>query len=351
MEYRNPKDLKPHPVSINLYGDNHIDDILESIRQFGILTPLTITSNNLIISGHRRWHSAIKLGLDSVPVEIKNYDNELNEKRAILEFNKQREKTFSQKMNEANLIKEIVSDEAKLRISHTPTPTLEEGETADIVGRKVNIGGHTTFRKAEKIWDKANNGDIKAKKLVEQLDKQEITINKAYQDIEPPHVAQNNGENEWYTPLIYIESAINTMGSIDTDPASSDLANKTIQAKKHFTLIEDGRLQKWDGNVWMNPPYAQPLVTEFCDLLVNKYLSKEINQACVLVNNATETNFYQNMLKNCDAVCFIKGRVKFLDVFGNEGAPLQGQTVLYFGNNTDKFSKYFSQFGVILYDK
>lgn len=68
------------------------------------------------------------------------------------------------------------------------------------------------------------------------------------------------------------------------------------------------------------------------------------------MNNATETNFYQNMLNYCKAVCFIKGRVKFTK-YGEPqtGGPLQGQTVLYFGDNCDGFGSVFSRFGVVLY--
>lgn len=165
-----------------------------------------------------------------------------------------------------------------------------------------------------------------------------------------PHVAQNTGENEWYTPLVYIEAAREVMGTIDCDPASSEIANKIVQAPTYFTIQDDGRTKKWHGNVWLNPPYAQPLVADFCELIVKKYRDGEIQQACVLVNNATETNFYQGMLKYCEAVCFIKGRVKFVDDDGEEsGAPLQGQTILYFGLCIEKFAQVFSALGVILY--
>lgn len=164
-----------------------------------------------------------------------------------------------------------------------------------------------------------------------------------------PHIARNNGNNEWYTPSNIIELARLVMGSIDCDPASNDKANEIVKATKYFTSEVDGRQQKWEGNIWLNPPYAQPSVSDFCHLVCEKYKTGEIRQACVLVNNATETAFYQGMLELCGAVCFIKGRVRFVDEDGKEGAPLQGQTVLYFGFNIQKFADYFSGLGVTLY--
>lgn len=165
-----------------------------------------------------------------------------------------------------------------------------------------------------------------------------------------PHVVNNSGENEWYTPAKFIEAARQTMGSIDLDPASSELANQTVQAQTYYTSDDNGLTKTWGGNVWMNPPYAQPLITQFTELLSDKFDSGEIKQACVLVNNATETNWFQRMLDSCTCLCLLKSRVKFIDKSGNpSGAPLQGQIVLYFGNNSHSFEKAFSQFGKVFY--
>lgn len=165
-----------------------------------------------------------------------------------------------------------------------------------------------------------------------------------------PHVSFNSGENEWYTPVEYIESARRVMGGIDTDPASSELANKTVSADKFYTTETDGLANAWTGNVWMNPPYSQPLITEFTSRLVEKYNTGEFDQACVLVNNATETQFFQLMLACCSAVCFVKGRIKFIDKYGNpSGAPLQGQAVIYFGGRVSEFANEFSKYGKVLY--
>ena len=166
------------------------------------------------------------------------------------------------------------------------------------------------------------------------------------------HVSHATGNNEWYTPPEYIIAARAVMGSITVDPASSDIANETVQADLWFTKEDDGLKQEWTGNVWMNPPYAQPLVTQFCDLFVEKFKSKEITQGCVLVNNATETVFLQNMLQHCTSICLIKGRVVFLDSEGQpRGAPLQGQIMLYFGANWVSFESIFSKFGVVFHAK
>lgn len=164
-----------------------------------------------------------------------------------------------------------------------------------------------------------------------------------------PHVANNSGNNEWYTPAPLIAAAREVMGSIDVDPASSDLANLSIGATVYYTVDQDGRNQEWRGNVWMNPPYAQPLIADFCEAIVQKYGMGEVTQACVLVNNATETTWFQHMLHSASAVCFPKSRVRFIDTEGKpSGAPLQGQAVLYFGTNGAQFADVFSQFGAVL---
>lgn len=162
------------------------------------------------------------------------------------------------------------------------------------------------------------------------------------------HVANNSGNNEWYTPPRFIELAREAMGGIDTDPATSEIANRVVQADTIYTADDDGRDKPWAGRVWMNPPYAQPLIADFSEAVASKYESGEIEQACILVNNATETAWFQRMLRAASAVCFPRSRVRFLDPYGNPGAPLQGQAVIYMGDRPKAFCSAFVEQGAVL---
>lgn len=158
------------------------------------------------------------------------------------------------------------------------------------------------------------------------------------------HVSYNSGNNEWYTPKYILDAARRTMGSIDLDPASSEIANRTVQAAVFYTKEDDGLIRPWFGNVWLNPPYSKDLIRQFVSAVRNK--RSEYDQAIILVNNATETRWFQELFNAASAVCFVDSRIKFLDMDGKPGSPLQGQAIFYIGSYHSTFIINFSQFGM-----
>ena len=244
----------------------------------------------------------------------------------------------------------------------TPIDTREE------IAKAANVS-HDTVHKVDTILKMAEPEIVQAVRdnrisinLASQLadlpkEEQRVVASKPPEEIKEvarevlkqAHVSNNTGNNEWYTPAKYIEMAMAVMGSIDTDPATSVIANKTVKATKIFTAEDNGLAQKWSGNVWMNPPYAQPLISQFSEAIANKFVSGEISQGIVLVNNATETAWFQILLAQASAVCFPKSRVRFVAPDGSLGAPLQGQAIVYFGSNAALFGEVFGKEGTVLY--
>ena len=156
------------------------------------------------------------------------------------------------------------------------------------------------------------------------------------------HDKNASGFFEWYTPPEIIEAARTAMGGIDLDPASSDVAQETVKAKRYFTIEDDGLSKQWKGRTWLNPPYSTELLGKF----VEKVLTSK-GPTCVLVNNTTETKSGQALLEQADAACFFNGRVRFLGP-KESTSPLQGQMLVGLRVNAEAFRASFSPMGAIL---
>jgi phage N-6-adenine-methyltransferase len=160
-----------------------------------------------------------------------------------------------------------------------------------------------------------------------------------------------SGENEWYTPTKYIELARTVLGEIDLDPASSPPAQEVVRAKEFFTAEQDGLLRPWHGRVWLNPPYAQPLIGQFIDKLLEERSAGNITAAIALVHNYTSSSWFQRAAQIVDGICFAAQRIAFESPDGEKAAPTQGQAFLYYGDNVEAFSNHFLEVGFILVPK
>lgn len=161
------------------------------------------------------------------------------------------------------------------------------------------------------------------------------------------HRAEGTGENQWFTPEQYIVAARLVMGSIDLDPATHVAAQQIVQATEFYTQQDDGLTKEWHGTVWLNPPYSQPLIGQFVDKLIEEYAAGRADQAILLTHNYTDTSWFHTAEKQASLICFTRGRIKFVDIDGEECAPTQGQAFFYFGSATEEFHAIFGKFGFV----
>lgn len=159
------------------------------------------------------------------------------------------------------------------------------------------------------------------------------------------HVSNNSGNSEWYTPKEYADAVHEVMGFIDTDPCSCEVANEVVRAETYHTAEQDGLQQEWHGCVYVNPPYGDGTVEEFAVKLMLELDEGRTTQAIFLVNNCTETRWFQTLICHAAAVCFPCGRISFWSPERPSKTPLQGQAILYFGQNAKRFKRVFVDIG------
>jgi hypothetical protein len=156
-----------------------------------------------------------------------------------------------------------------------------------------------------------------------------------------------SGNNEWFTPPEYIESARTVMGAIDCDPASNDFAQNVVQATRYFTVENNGLIQPWTGRVWMNPPYSSKYIRPFIDKLIGHVIAGEVTQAITLTQSNCDCRWFHKAAAVCSAICLTRGRVKFYDAKGTPSTPTHGHCFMYFGDRWQSFADEFSQYGWI----
>jgi ParB/RepB/Spo0J family partition protein len=193
--------ISPDPFSLSIYGatEFELDDLIDGIRTHGILVPLVVTPEGetyRLLSGHRRLACARLIGLADVPCEVREVEGEETRRLAILEYNHQRRKTFSQMMREADALESLTARSASSRslanlrqgsrsFEFPDRRNFDDraGRTDSTLARSIGIGGKDLYRQARALWKKSQDGDPRALSGIAQIDAGTKTIHAAYKDL------------------------------------------------------------------------------------------------------------------------------------------------------------------------
>lgn len=90
MQEFDVNELKEHPRNQEFFDDISGDewkDFLQSIKTSGVIEPIVITQNKVIVSGHQRVRACKELGIPTIMAEMRDYKDEDEILKALLETN------------------------------------------------------------------------------------------------------------------------------------------------------------------------------------------------------------------------------------------------------------------------
>lgn len=74
--------IQPYELNAKIHDEKQVERIAKSIKEFGWSQPIVVDKGGVIIAGHGRRLAAIKLGLDKVPVWVRD-DLDAEQVRAL----------------------------------------------------------------------------------------------------------------------------------------------------------------------------------------------------------------------------------------------------------------------------
>ena len=189
-----------HPFKV--LDDEDMGNLIESIRQQGILSPLIVRTVESadeyeVISGHRRLHAAVKAGLSEVPALI--YPLGRNEAMiAVVDSNLHRERILPSEKAFAYKMKMDAMKAQGRRTDLTLSQAATKSDTAAEIGKSQNESRDQVFRYIRltylipKLLDKVDEGVIALSPAVElsylSKEQQKILLDAiSWNDCTPSH--------------------------------------------------------------------------------------------------------------------------------------------------------------------
>ena len=289
------------------------DRLKADIKANGVICPIFYDTEGNVLDGHHRLKICEELGITDFPTQIQNDLKTEQEKRSFVRRINLMRRHLTTKQKQAAIKEELIETEGKVSNRQIAQSLGVSHPTVKAVRTKLEQSGDVV--KFTTSTDTMGRQQPTTKSAGKQSTLDPDGILRTAQATQP-HVSHNSGNNEWYTPPKYTDAARKVLGSIDLDPASSQLANTTVKALHIYTKDDDGLQKDWSGNIWLNPPYAAGLVSEFVEKLATERSLGNVGSAIVLVNNATETKWFAVLAGIASAICFLTGRVQF---WGHDG--------------------------------
>lgn len=131
---------------------------------------------------------------------------------------------------------------------------------------------------------------------------------------------------DWNTPQCVVDLLNAAWPGVDLDPCSNE--NSIVNARKVFTIDDDGLAQPWDvpddGLIYVNPPYGRAL-GDWAKKIDSEHTFRR--SIVTLVPARVDTKWWHTLVKSACYVVFLRGRLRFLGA--PAGAPFPSALIVH----------------------
>lgn len=157
---------------------------------------------------------------------------------------------------------------------------------------------------------------------------------------------------EWYTPPDVVERARDALDGIYLDPASCEIAQRTVRAIKWYSKEENGLSRPWSGAVFLNPPGGrEPGAATWLHVLVQEYDAGRVSRAIFIgfTLEILQTMQSRGVDPSMFSICVPSKRLKYIrGGRGKQFNPPHSSVIFGLGTHDNRFSDAFRSLGAIL---
>ena len=131
---------------------------------------------------------------------------------------------------------------------------------------------------------------------------------------------------DWETPQ-WLFDLLDDQYHFDLDACAT---KENAKCWNYYTVKDNGLKKKWEGSVWVNPPYGRE-IGDWVDKAAQQIKYKRVQWIVMLLPCRTDTRWWhRSVMAKAKTIRFIEGRLQFVGAAG--AAPFPSVIVVYHSN-------------------